>query len=141
MHGIIGVSGVLCQTHHSAEAAAVGVDEEFAKWEGKMAGFLKSFSSRELTKKVFIGIGAVSLLVGIAILSSDTGGGVFMLILGLLAVAGGFSYPMIIEKVVINHSNNMPDSMAESRPQLPGREIPSYTEDSVRDFVNGGMVI
>lgn len=142
MHGSVGINGIFCQPHHAAEVAAVSADGEFIKWEKKMATLLKSYGSREMTKKMLIAIGALFAVVSLPIIfSGDPGGGVVTLIIGIVALVGGMSYPAIIEKTTIEFAAKMPDVMAHSRPQVSGRSLPSYSEDSVRDFVNGGMVI
>ena len=141
MHGNIGINGLFCQTHHQAEASFIGKDEEFSKWEKTTEVLLKSFSSRETSKKLLIGFGAVLAFIGFAVVVSKPSEGGPMLGLGIILLLIGFAYPSIIESVLKSHTKKMPDVGANSRPKLANRNLPEYQHESVKEFVIGGMVI
>ena len=141
MHGNVGISGIFCQSHHQAEADSLGKDEEFSKWEKTMGTYLKSYLSKETTKKIIIAFGGIFSLIGVAVLVSAPSEGGPMLIIGILAIFGGLAYPNIIESTTKNHIGKIPDVNAAIRPQIVNRTLPNYSDESVREFVAGGMVI
>tara|TARA_B100001094_G_scaffold281381_1_gene292787 strand:+ start:109 stop:834 length:726 start_codon:yes stop_codon:yes gene_type:complete len=141
MHGNVGISGLFCQSHHQAEADSLGKDDEFSKWEKTMGALLKSYSWKETTKKVLFAFGGILSFIGIAVIPSIPSEGGPMLIMGILLILAGLVYPKIIASTTKNHIGKIPDVNAAIRPQIVNRTLPNYSDESVREFVAGGMVI
>lgn len=146
IHGRIIIPYKLCETHFYSEINCRGLDEELAGWENKVSSTLRSISSA----KKLLGSKTVKpalLLLGLAFLG---GGGItlgtedaeMMIGTGALIFLSGFAIMPITEASLKSNEatleeliSNFPDNNPHERPVLPGREINTITDKTVKDYL------
>jgi len=142
VHGRIILENKLCEQHHKSEIDCLSLDEDFEDWEAQVKLQLTSLKYSESLLKnapiirligTFAGIG----IAGIGLVDDPAiiGPGVIIVIISLLfskimsGMIGVYTKKLAILKQEIP-KNNPPE-----RPIIAGRNLPNFTEDSVRDYL------
>ena len=142
VHGRIVLENKFCEEHHKSEVDCLSLDDDFEHWEAQVKLQLTSLKYSESLLNnaptirlitAFTGIGFSG--IGFVEDSAYIGLGLMLVIIALLfskimsGMIGASSKKLALLK------QQMPENNPPGRPVIAGRNVPNFTEGSVRDFL------
>ena len=143
IHGHVILEYKLCRTHYESEINCLPLDYKFVEWESAVKLKLSSLKSFESLLKKATTIRPLGAIAGIVIaIAGAVGGDPMMCGVGVILAIVAMLLVNIVTAIIKSTNEklailkqNMPQTNPSERPRFAGRNMPNFTENSVKQHI------